>query len=410
MLKMKLTIIHPLFTVYGGAEKVVLDWFRELSKEHDVKLYTLYYDKCLDGLNNVFYASKNLPKMHSIFGFKINPFNKNAINILAKQIAESSEKDEIFLFTVFPSPLIIHEAIKINPSIKNNKIIFLSFEPDRILYYCEQKKLNLLPPDVESWKFYLTNLFLSKWRKIDQYIANNYVRKAITLSDFVTNLTKKIYPKLNVQTAMEMYVNVDNFKLFSKEQARKNIDSKYPFGLTNADFVVISVGRLEKSKGVEELFDVIDSINNEGRINVKLAVGGKGALFEKLRNRKQKNVFMLGFVPDELLSSLYCACNVFVFLGINETGGPLTLLEAMYAENLIVASNTGGPPELMENKKHGFLIDASNKSEIKNAIEECYKLWKNEECKVMVQDAKNKVVNRFSFKKNYSDLIKALKE
>ena len=57
-------------------------------------------------------------------------------------------------------------------------------------------------------------------------IVNNYVEKATTMSDFVTKLTKYIYPDLKVKTAMEMYVNLDNFKLLAKEYAKKSLNKK----------------------------------------------------------------------------------------------------------------------------------------------------------------------------------------
>jgi len=408
---MNIKIIHPLFTIYGGAEKVVLDWFNQLKKEHEVELHTLYYNNCLKNLENVFWATKELPKLNNVFGFKINPFNRKAIKITAKHLAENIKKEDIIFYTVFPAPLIINEAIKINPSIKNNKIIFHSFEPDRILYYREQKKLNLLPPDVHNWKFNLITRVLGRWRRIDKKVVNKYVDYSTTMSDFVTALTKKFYSKLKVSTVMEMYVHLDNFKLFSKEQARKNLNEHYKFGLKNSDFIILSMGRLEKSKGVEELLEIVKQIKEEGKIQPKLLIGGKGELYDFLieKTKNLNYVHMLGFVPDKLLSSLYCAGNIFVFLGINETGGPLTVIEAMYAKNLIVASNKGGPPELMEDEKHGFLVDTTNNKEIKEAIKKCYDVWKTKEYNKMTSEGQKKVTKFFSFKRNYKDLINALK-
>ena len=40
---MKLMLVHPLFSEYGGAEKVLLDMFRVARKKYKTEMYTLFY-------------------------------------------------------------------------------------------------------------------------------------------------------------------------------------------------------------------------------------------------------------------------------------------------------------------------------------------------------------------------------
>src|SRR3989344_47165 len=111
----KLVIIHPMFNVYGGAEKVMYDLFNRASKDANVEMYSLFNNGDAKQLKNLFYATKEVPKMAKVFGYKVNPFNKKYVLRLARTLAKRCTKNDKFVFTNFPSSWIIYEMIKIKP-------------------------------------------------------------------------------------------------------------------------------------------------------------------------------------------------------------------------------------------------------------------------------------------------------
>jgi len=351
--------------------------------------------------------------MANVFGYKVNPFNKKYVLKLARMLAKRCTRDDKFVFTNFPGSWIIYEMIKIMPELRKAEIYFLSFEPDRILWYDDYVKYNFMPEDVKSFKLWAFSRLCSKWRKIDKYVTLKVVRKTFTLSDYVAMQTRKVFNLSEnlCKKELEMYVDLSKFKVGDKWKSRQILNEKMKVGnkslnLKKDDFVVLSLSRLEKSKGIFELYNVCKSIlKNPKYKNVKVLVGGKGELYEEMleKTKNNPNIHVLGFVPDELLDVLYSASNLFTFFGRKETGGPLTLLEGMYANNLILASNEAGPPELVENGKSGYLVSPNDVKNIKRLMLTMYGMFYNnrKEWDKMTKYSSKRVKDNFGFENCY---------
>lgn len=408
---MRIIFIHSLFSVYGGAEKLMLDLFRRTKKDFESKMYTLFYADCLKNECDIVFASKKSPPLKNILGFKANPFIYQFIKKIAKAIAKDYRKDDIIFFTNVPSSLILYEAVKINPLIENGKNIFFSFEPDRILYHKEVKRAGYLPEDLDTIKFKLASPLFFNWKRKDYFAVKNYAREIFTLSDYVTAQTKAVYKNKKIKKATELYVDLANFKINSKKSSREKIEKHFKLGLKDSDVVVLSQSRVERSKGILELVEAIKLINKEENFkNLKLLIGGRGNLMGELvkKTKDMSNVHILGFIPNELLHHLYGAADIFVALPRKETGGPLTILEGMYAQDIVISSNEGGPPELIDNNKTGFLVNYKDIKQVANLIKKSYVMVseKNQQYKKMTHLAKKKVISCFSFDNFYKTLIK----
>ena len=410
---MKILYIHPSFTIYGGAEKVILDLFRRTKRDFNTELYTLFYSKYIERESGINWVSQEGPYFNSIFGFKINPFIMRHIKTLGKLLAERYEPGDIIMMTLFPSALILNEAIKLNPAIGKGSNYLFSFEPDRLLYYSESKRLGYLPEDLYSFKFKLTSILAFQWKRTDYRVIQKYIKEIFTLSDYVTKQTAAIYTNNKVRKATELYVDLNLFKIDSKIDSRQKIESYYKLGLMKDDIILLSQSRIEKSKGIFELVDIVKKINAEkSNPKLKLLIGGTGSLIEELKKRIKGmgNVFLLGFIPSELLPYLYGSSDIFVALPRKETGGPLTILEAMYAESIVIGSNEAGPPELIDHNKTGFLVDPNNSTALVNMLKQACDLviHQNHTFKEMQTNAKNKVIQKYTFENFYNLLITSL--
>ncbi len=70
------------------------------------------------------------------------------------------------------------------------------------------------------------------------------------------------------------------------------------------------------------------------------------------------NIFLPGAVSDELLSSYYESCDVFVLPSVKE-GFSIVFLEALYYRKPCIGARAGGIPEVIRDGDSGVLVDGS---------------------------------------------------
>jgi len=172
--------------------------------------------------------------------------------------------------------------------------------------------------------------------------------------------------------AVVVYNGLDD-KKFSKSQINNNLYasiSRNHFGFNDKDFVVIYTGRIVPDKGVKELIEAVNLLNNEPDIKL-LVVGGdnygdsvsRNPYLDELHEMgRQMNgkVYFTGFVPYEQLPSYLSLANVAVVPSrINEALG-MTCIEATAMGLPVIATNDGGIPETLEGQHH-ILIDKNGK-------------------------------------------------
>ena len=86
---------------------------------------------------------------------------------------------------------------------------------------------------------------------------------------------------------------------------------------------------------------------------------------------------------------------------------PLTLQEAQLMEKPVIATKVGGIPELMENKKSGFLVEKGNSKDLIEKIS--YILENQEESKQMGKSGREFVETNFSWEKIAEKFVKKMK-
>jgi glycosyltransferase involved in cell wall biosynthesis len=143
------------------------------------------------------------------------------------------------------------------------------------------------------------------------------------------------------------------------EQARPTLGRDAMRGSLGIDRDAIVVGiiaRLTEQKGHRILFEAL--ANQPLLQHVQVLVVGGGELNEELQRRAQslridRRVHFLG--PRRDLGNLLAAMDVFVLPSLWE-GLPLSLVLAMAAERLVVATSVAGVPEVVQDGRTGLLI------------------------------------------------------
>lgn len=146
-----------------------------------------------------------------------------------------------------------------------------------------------------------------------------------------------------------------------------NKELRKELGLSDNDFAVISVGRLEPNKNTETLIKAMSVLKNE---NVKLIVCGDGeqrGYLEKLSERlgTEKSVTFLGTVSN--LQEIYRAVDALASSSYRE-GLSRTVMEAMASGLPCVISKIRGNTDLIENGKGGFLCEPTDFKAYSEAI------------------------------------------
>lgn len=127
-----------------------------------------------------------------------------------------------------------------------------------------------------------------------------------------------------------------------------------------------TVGRLGPEKGTDLLMEVARTM--QGKAEFFAAGPLEGSLADKIkRGGAPANFHALGPVPNRELPGFYNSIDCFVLPTLFEAYS-ITLVEAMASGKAVVASRTGGIPEVVEHNRQGILVAPNNGAALKEAI------------------------------------------
>lgn len=142
-------------------------------------------------------------------------------------------------------------------------------------------------------------------------------------------------------------------------------------------FIVGMAGRINRWKG-QKLFVDAAEIVHEIHPNVQFQIAGdvysgeeqiKEDLIKYINDKNlQDTVILLGQVNN--MSSFYNSIDVFVLPSIQPEPFGLVVIEAMEYAIPVIATNHGGPVEIIDDGKTGYLVDFNNAVEMANRINE----------------------------------------
>ena len=137
-------------------------------------------------------------------------------------------------------------------------------------------------------------------------------------------------------------------------------------------FSILSVGRLHTVKNHQFLILACHNLKAQ-HVNFRYIIAGEGPerknLWEMIvRMGLQHEVILLGHVSRERLPELYAAADA-VVLNSHSEGVPVTLMEAMAMERLVIAPQITGLPELVKNGVSGLLYSPGSISDFLAKLE-----------------------------------------
>ncbi len=233
----------------------------------------------------------------------------------------------------------------------------------------------------------------------------NKIKKAITtyiLEPLTLILSKRVIGVSNYVISRRMVrllaknkrTAIYNFPPKFDNKFDKEIPFREELDLQPNDILVVTVARIIKDKGYHIFDEAI--LKFKGHQNVKFIIVGNGTYLPEMEEKladmiQSKQVFLLGYRSD--ISYILHSCNIFVLPTLHETLS-VALLEASQYGLALVASRTGGVPEIVEHNYNGKLVPTGDVQKLYEAIVELVE--DKAKTNAFGENAKKKVQTKFS--------------
>lgn len=204
-------------------------------------------------------------------------------------------------------------------------------------------------------------------RQVIQRYLNNFLEKC----DMVFAPTKSIQDYLkpfHIDTPINIAPTGLPHVCFEKHIEATDIREKY---LQGKQYLFCTVSRLAKEKNLPFLLRGVAAVKEQLGDIFNLLILGDGPEKENLMALSRtlnidRNVFFVGEVPNQKISSYHQACDLFLFSSKSETQG-IVLLEAMAAYLPVFAIRATGVSDVV-NGKNGVLSSDSLAEWVENLI------------------------------------------
>jgi glycosyltransferase involved in cell wall biosynthesis len=233
------------------------------------------------------------------------------------------------------------------------------------------------------------------------------VQKLVCVSNAVANRTNEILQASDIDKIIVIHNGVALPKKFSVRSNHDNINLGF-------------VGSIIRTKGLDMILQAITPVLLENK-NVFMHIFGTklnnsdsqdyyDEIHSAIKDTELENkVVFHGHLDsmDEIYNSIDILIN---FSAVEESFG-YNILEAMSYSKLVFGADAGGIPELIENKKSGFLVEQNNVKQLSKSINYCIDNFYSEELINIRKDARKTAMENFSlenFHINYKNLFNSI--
>ncbi|XP_033227567.1 alpha-1,3/1,6-mannosyltransferase ALG2 [Belonocnema kinseyi] len=349
----RITFLHPDLGV-GGAERLVVDAALALkNKGHEVKFVTSHHDP-----DHCFIETKDGTIPVTVYGDWLPR------NIFGKFFAACA-----YIRMIYAALCIIF--LEELPEIVFCDIVsvcipILRLRIPHVLFYCHFPD-QLLSSRGGQWK----SIYRAVLNFMEEFTTGR-AHKVLVNSRFTQEVFKKTFKRLNIQTEV-LYpsVNTDYFDKARILPLERALDRKLP----DNSCILLSINRYERKKNlslcIEALAQLKNTLSDEEYEKIYLIMAG--GYDKRVEENVEHHLELIGLAdelqvtekiiflrsPSDLDKvSILNHSDIVIYTPPNEHFG-IVPLEAMYVGKPVVAQNSGGPTESVENSVTGFLAEPS---------------------------------------------------
>ncbi|CZS91318.1 hypothetical protein WAI453_003628 [Rhynchosporium graminicola] len=223
--------------------------------------------------------------------------------------------------------------------------VLLNFQTD-LSGYCEI----LFPSPLDNWAVWV-------FRSVQGYLFRHVSVKTVF---YPSGFVRRYLEKAGVQNSkmMNLRRGVD-CTMFNPK--KRDVEMRKRLA-PNGELILVCVSRLAPEKGFEFLAKAAKRLDAQGMKFKLLIVGGNKnpQVVRDIKNyfgylNDEGKVTFAGFLKGEELSKAYAVGDLFLHCSITETFG-LVVLESMASSVPVIARDEGGPSEIVEDSKSGYLV------------------------------------------------------
>ncbi|KQC07147.1 MAG: hypothetical protein APR54_06325 [Candidatus Cloacimonas sp. SDB] len=211
-------------------------------------------------------------------------------------------------------------------------------------------------PIYTKWKINLKEPFR---RILRLYPGLWFDKKSILASDYLITISKNFEKVCKELREDDKVITIPN--AIDLEQFNPNVE---PISLDCKGYKILCSGRISPEKGQEYLIKAMSIVVSSMDAHLFLLGSSNQNEIQKINRIVQKYkleryVHFISPMPYENVASYYKAMDLIVQPSTSESFG-IAILENMALGNVVVASNVGGIPELIDDGKSGLLTPPAN--------------------------------------------------
>lgn len=158
-------------------------------------------------------------------------------------------------------------------------------------------------------------------------------------------------------------VDLEEIERLKREQKR---DFRKEYQIAEDELVIAFTGRLLKEKGIYELVETVERLNqNEKKVHLMLA--GDGDEWEYVKKHASQYIHPLGRIDFSEIIALLTQSDIFCLPSFSE-GFSTSALEAAACNCYIITTRRGGTKELIIQKEYGIVMDDNSTENIYQAL------------------------------------------
>lgn len=197
-------------------------------------------------------------------------------------------------------------------------------------------------------------------------------------------------------------INLDKFNYKNKEQWNNEIREK--FSIDEKDFVFGFVGRINRDKGIDELFEAFKMLEKESS-NIKLMLVGNEENIHLLNQdlykwaKANSNIIFCG--RQSQVEQYYSVINCYVLPSYREGFG-MGVIEAESMGIPVIVSNIPGPTDAMKNNVTGLMCEKKNVEDLKNKM---FMMLDEKLCTTFAENTREFVIENFEQNKFFEYVL-----
>ena len=356
--------------------------------------------------------------LEMLVGVLAKRYHERGHNITAV-FSPNPNLEEVFLNNNIPYKIIkpvsryadIITAIKIKNYLADKKI-------DIIHIYQSQdiSTAILLKKILKSGKVIFAQQMDSVFKKNDFF--HRWIYKNLDAVICITESMKKNHLENTPLQSEKTFVIYNGTDL---QRFNKNIDfDKQNFlkqnSISSNRIIIGNIARLDRLKNQKLLIEVAFKLIPDFKDKIHFIIVGdetdsksgknyKNELKDYIKEKELDNHFSI-FEFSKEVEKFFSIIDIFVLTTTKESFG-LVLLEAMAMGKPVIASNRGGPPEIIDKGVNGFLFDPDNNEEL---VTQLTKLISDEELRISMGKKSVEIVkNKFDLDKSVNEQLEIFK-